>query len=355
MNNRMTTEEVEKYLKEHYPEKKETEEVVENKEPITPEDSKTDEVKEPGTPTDTPEEEKKNGGGDVTEVKDEKGTDKPDESKKEEKSHEEDGKAHKVAEDAQKGDKSQKKEQRQYTPEQYTIIRERTRRREQKKKYEEEIQKLKTELEKYKGLELQHFKDKDGNPDTGSYLDYKFKERDLKDQVQKLEADERAEEAAYIDRENDRRINLSFSDPREQEEYRQLLSSRGQSFLEALNERDPDGVVLNYLSSEEKYPIVLKKLMTDMNSLSRVFRAKDSFELRMNIAKFTDEVLNPSIKTPEQTVHTEAQEKKPGAVLENKMPTLGKQMTANQAPGGPRELKTRADWNEYLRTHPRGH
>ena len=61
-----------------------------------------------------------------------------------------------------------------------------------------------------------------------------------------------------IEEENRRRTELSFPDENERLEYQKLLESKGQSFLEALNEADPNGVVLGYLSSQEKYPIVMK-------------------------------------------------------------------------------------------------
>lgn len=321
-------------------EEKETKVEPEKKEPITPEDKAKPEVKEPVTPTETPE--KKDGGVDNSDDKDEKGTDKPDESKKEEVSVESNDKVDTVAKDSSKQEKPEKK----YSPEQYTIIKERTKRKEQKAKYEKRIKELEDELNKYKDLKLEHFKDKEGNPDQSSYLDWKFRERDMKDELNSLKAQEEQNEAQYIEQENIRRVNLSFPDEAEKKEYMSLLESKGQSFLDALNEADPNGVVLGYLSTQEKYPIVMKRLMTDMDSLRKVFRSHDPDILKYNIAQFCDEVLT---QVPKSTPSVEPSKTEPP---KKEIPIIGKQMTSTQTTEP--VVKDRNYWNSYLTKHPRG-
>jgi hypothetical protein len=335
----MNTEEALDYLsKIKKEEPKTTEAKDEKKETVNPESKTEVDVKNPQTPSEIPEEKK------GVEQKAEAKTDDKVEDKKPEVVKTDD-KADKVVEKSE----DKKADDRKPTKEEqtaYAFAREKNKRKEQKAKYEKRIKELEDELNKYKDLKLEHFKDKEGNPDQSSYLDWKFRERDMKDEVRNLKAQEQAEESAYIEQENIRRVNLSFPDEAEKKEYMSLLESKGQSFLEALNEADPNGVVLGYLSTQEKYPIVMKRLMTDMDSLRKVFRSHDPDILKYNIAQFCDEVLTQVPKsTPSvEPSKTEAPKKE--------IPIIGKQMTSTQTTEP--VVKDRNYWNSYLTKHPRG-
>lgn len=353
----MNTQEALDYLsKLHGEEPKQTEAKDEKKETVNPETKPEAEVKETQTPSETPED-KKGVDQKVESKADDKAEEsKPNDDKAKDTKNAEVDKASQVAKEPQKdgkesgredkkqstgGDKPTKQEQRDYA-----FIREKAKRKEQKAKYEKRIKELEDELNKYKDLKLEHFKDKDGNPDQSSYFDWKFREKDLKDEVKSLKAQEQAEEAEYIERENQRRVDLSFPDEASKREYLNLLETKGTAFLDAINEADPKGVVLGYLSTQEKYPIVMQRLMTDMDSLRKVFRSHDPDILKYNIAQFCEEVLSEKPKT------TPSVEPAPVETPKKEIPIIGKQMTSTQT--SEPVIKDRNYWNSYLTKHPRG-
>jgi len=225
----------------------------------------------------------------------------------------------------------------------HQFAKEKQKRKEQREKYQARIKELETELEKYKGLKLEDF----GENGTGDYLDYKLKERDMQNEVKNTKERIEREEQEEMQREIDRRVNLSFATAEERDEYNDLINENGQKFFEALQQADPKGVVLDYLNSVEKYPVVLKKLMTDMDALAYVFRDKDPYELRHNLHQFTKELLEGSAKPKEEPVVEKQPEPAKPAI-----PVIGKQVTAQGSPSEP--VHDRAYWNEYLRKHPMG-
>jgi hypothetical protein len=225
----------------------------------------------------------------------------------------------------------------------HQFAQEKKKRKEQREKYQARIKELETELEKYKGLKLEDF----GENGTGDYLDYKLKERDMQNEVKATKERIEREEQEETQREIDRRVNLSFATAEERDEYNDLIATNGQQFFEALQQADPNGVVLDYLNSVEKYPLVLKKLMTDMDALKYVFRDKDPYELRHNLHQFTKELLEGKPKPKEEPVVEKQPEPAKPAI-----PVIGKQVTAQGSPSEP--VHDRAYWNEYLRKHPMG-
>ena len=225
----------------------------------------------------------------------------------------------------------------------HQFAKEKQKRKEQREKYQARIKELEAELEKYKGLKLEDF----GENGTGDYLDYKLKERDMQNEVKNTKERIEREEQEEMQREIDRRVNLSFATAEERDEYNDLINENGQKFFEALQQADPNGVVLNYLNSVEKYPVVLKKLMTDMDALGYVFRDKDPYELRHNLHQFTKELLEGKAKPKEEPVVEKQPEPAKPAI-----PVIGKQVTAQGSPSEP--VHDRAYWNEYLRKHPMG-
>ena len=221
-----------------------------------------------------------------------------------------------------------KKERTHKEERDYAFIREKNKRKAQREHYEAEIKSLKEELEKYKGLKLEDFKG-----DQQQYIDYRFEqqnqERKLADQQRYLDE----LDVADMEAENDRRVNLSFADEKERNEYKNLLERNGREFLSALQQFDKENVVITYLNDLEQYPKVLKVLMTDKEALKSVFAKRDPMFRKLALDRLATRVL------------AQKKEKK-------QLPIIGRQISAN--PVAESKVHDIAYWNEYLRNHPRG-
>jgi hypothetical protein len=234
----------------------------------------------------------------------------------------------------------------------YAFIREKEKRKQQKQKYEARIKELEEELERKKGLDYEHFKNQDGTPDPKSYVNWKFKERDMQDEIQRIRQMNEQEQYNY-DVERDRIITeRCFQDPNELQEYNQMIADKGKYFAEAVKERDPNGVVFSYLETLNDYPIVLKELM-DLNKnpglLARVFRSSDPDSLKRNIAIVADEILEKRYNSNRNTVpQVQPETTKPA------LPVIGKQITNNTTTVTP-TVKDRNYWNRWLTEHNHKH
>lgn len=231
----------------------------------------------------------------------------------------------------------------------YAFIREKQKRKEQKQKYEARIKELEEELQKKSGLKPEYFTDPNGNPNPSAYVNWKFKERDMQDEIHNLKQQNEYEQRQY-DLERDRILTeRCFQDPNELREYNEMIAKNGKAFAEAVSERDPNGVVFSYLESLNEYPIVLKELM-DLNKnprlLQRVFRSTDPDSLKHNIAVVADEILESRYKPQAISNPTPVQETKPA------IPVIGKQITNNSTTVIP-TVKDRNYWNNYLKNHKR--
>lgn len=292
----------------------------------------------------------------------EKPEDKPEETKPEDKPEEKpeekkpEDKPEEKKPDEDDKDKSDKKlpPRKKYTHEErvaHAFNIEKQKRKEQHAKDRARIKELEEELAKYKGLSLKDF---DNNVEN--YTDWRLKERDMQNEVQSTKERVEREEADELQKETERRVNLSFATDDERDEYNELIRTNGPKFYEALQQADPNGVVLDYLNSVEKYPIVLRELMTNMDSLRHVFRDKDPVVLRFNLHQFTKELLEGKKQPEAKPEETKPQENKPEqkTTTEAKpaIPVIGKQVTTSAAPGEP--VHDRAYWNNYLKQHPRG-
>ena len=230
----------------------------------------------------------------------------------------------------------------------YAFIREKQKRKEQKQKYEARIKELEEELERKKGLDYEHFTNQDGTPDPRSYVNWKFKERDMQDEIRRIREQNDQEQYNY-ELERDKIITeRCFPNQQDLQDYNQMIASKGKAFAEAVREKDPNGVVFKYLESLNDYPIVIKELM-DLNKnprlLARVFRSTDPDSLKRNIATVADEILESHYNSQ---VQPQVQpESKPA------IPVIGKQITNNTTTVEPK-VKDRNWWNNYLIDHPRG-
>ena len=220
------------------------------------------------------------------------------------------------------------------------------------RKQQETIENLNKDLEKYKGLTLEDF---DNN--VGAYADWKAKEASMQNEVKfRSEMMENAQrEAAEI--ETARREELSFEDEDERYEYREMLRTHGPNFYDALQKADADYLhpngkgeiaktVLNYLSTVDKYPVVLRELMDlKTGALRRVFNgSKDPEIIKSNLHQLTQELLSEQKTVPQ--AKSVAQEK-PAA---KPLPVIGKQVVANSKPTAP--VHDRAYWTNYAKIHP---
>lgn len=234
----------------------------------------------------------------------------------------------------QKAREPRKQERTHKEERDYAFIREKNKRKAQRERYEAEIRSLKAEIEKYKGLKLEDFKN-----DQQQYIDYLHdqdkQERKLADQESRLDE----LNAADMEAENDRRVKLSFADEKERQEYAQLLERNGHEFLSALKKFDRENVVMTYLNDLEQYPRVLKVLMTDKEALRSVFAKRDPVFRKLALDKLATNLLAPKAGQPAKT------EKK-------KLPIIGRQTSS--ASVAENKVHDGSYWNEYLRNHPKG-
>lgn len=230
----------------------------------------------------------------------------------------------------------------------YAFIREKQKRKDMKAKYEARIKELEEELTKKQGLKPEYFTNQDGSPNSEAYVNWKFKERDMQDEIQRIRQMDIQEQRQY-ELERDRIITeRCFPDEQELKEYNDMKSRNGKAFAEAVQEKDPNGVVFGYLETLNEYPIVLKELMDlnkNPNLLRRVFRSTDPDSLKRNIAIIADEILENRSKP--QVNPTIVPESKPA------LPVIGKQITNNTTTTVP-TIKDRNYWNRYLKENRRG-
>ena len=220
------------------------------------------------------------------------------------------------------------------------------------KRQQETIDSLNKELEKYKGLKLEDFEN-----NMEAYADYKVKEASMQNEVKFRKEMMEREQREAAELETARREELSFEDEDEREEYREMLRINGPNFYDALQKADADYMhpngrgdiaktVLNYLSTVDRYPVVLKQLMDlKTGALRKVFSGgKDPDIIKDNLHRLTQELLSEQKKTPESSV---AQKQPQGST--KPLPVIGKQVSANSKPSEP--VHDRAYWTNYAKNH----
>lgn len=313
------------------------------KEPITPEEPDgTPEAPSEVTESETKVEETK--GVEQKQVED-KADDKAEEPKAEvDKAEPEEPETKTEVKDQTKVEEPKKQSTRDYAFERLKRREKQT--REENRKYQERIKELEAQLEQGKDLKAEHFLDKDGKPDPTSYVNWKFKERDMQDEIKELQR-QAYESQLQADIEEDRiRVENCFQDEKEREDYNNLIARNGQAFYNAVTDADPQGVVFKYLSTMPEYPVVLRELMTDSKLLGYAFRSTDPDALKKNIASIADQILDrrhKPISTPKE---------EPKVEPKKELPVIGKQI--NSTPGTGNVPHDRNYWNRYLREHPRG-
>lgn len=296
------------------------------------------EVKEPSTPDPKPEEPKKDEPPKEEPPKEEpKKEEPPKEEKPEEKPEEKDAK-----DKLEEGKEKKLPPSKKYTKDQ-RIAHSFAIEKKKRQAAQARVKELEAELDKIKGLKPADFGD-----DVEAYTSYRIEEAKKRDELERKQEFIKQSEADEQQLETERRVSMCFPDAAEREEYDNLIASRGRAFYDALQEHDPNGVVLDYLNGVEEYPKVLRELMTNSRSLAYVFRDKDPWELRHNLHVFTKEFLAGKQAVPEEKKEPEQQPEPP----KPKIPVIGKQVTVQAKPTEP--VHDRAYWNEYLRKHPNG-
>lgn len=329
----MSTEQALAYMSKDTAKEPETKETVPSTEPEVPE-SKS-EVKDAASPEETADKTNTNDGVEP----------KPEEVSK----------ADNPAEP--KDDKVDTKKDNDKSKRDYAFIREKNKRKEQKAKYEARIKELEAKLKERDGLEEKHFTKPDGSPDSNAYVRNEFAKRDMQDEIKQLKQQDTYEQEQF-DIEQDRIITEHCFQGKALEDYRTLIKDKGSDFMAALQENDPNNVVLNYLDTLQEYPVVLKELMTNMDALRRVFRSKDPDSLKHSVRIVSDEILDKyharqtapaAPATPAQPVQPTVPEKKPS------IPVIGKQISSQSGGAVTTHslLRDRNTMNNYLATHKR--
>jgi len=250
--------------------------------------------------------------------------------------------------DVEDGNKSKKshKEQRDYA-----YIREKQRRKEAEAKVKE----LQFALEKYKGLQSKDFKDKDGNTDYDAYTNWKLQERDMQNEVQRLQREQLNQEL-----EQDRIATERCFKGQELEDYNNLIQTKGKVFADTIHEYDNKDVIFKYLDTVDDYPIVLRELMTNSSKwLPQIFRSnrysraviKDSSTLERNTAKVVEQILDEYYNKDNSQATTQ-----PVNPVKNHIPIIGKQITQSNSSGTDPNgslLTSINSINNYLRKNKR--
>lgn len=205
----------------------------------------------------------------------------------------EDGKDEAIEVAPEKGDDNKTSKKKKYSPlekQQYAFKLQKARWKKAEaalKEREEEITKLKTELEKYKGLTLEDF----GN-DQDKYTDYKLDQRlgqEKYTQLQKQVDDERRQmqmqEAAEIAEE---RLNNCFPDEGEREKYQNLIYNAEHSFDKMHPEigfpkftdfllSEEDRSVIKYLQDSDNAPKLIRHFIHKPEAALKIMSMRNQY------------------------------------------------------------------------------
>lgn len=221
----------------------------------------------------------------------------------------------------------------------------------QLKDAKKQIKELTEALEKYKGLESKDFKDKDGNTNYDAYTNWKLQERDMQNEVQRLQR-----EQLNVELEQDRIATERCFQGQELEDYNRLVQNKGQVFADVIHSYDETDAIFKYLETVDDYPIVLRELMTNHNKwLPQIFRTnkyshsviKNPNILERNTAKVVEEILDEYYASKNQS-----NKSKTAQPVKTAIPVIGKQITNNNVSES--SVHDRNYWNNHLREHPKG-
>lgn len=347
----MSTEQVMEYLSKKRGEQNTSEnEVKESEESKTASVEETPKTEE--TKTSSPsEKEHKDGVTGAEEQPAGKGSD----DSKDQKPAESDQKTEKVEQKSPTKQDPQKKDPKPSHKEQrdYAFIKLQEKHKKQIEKLTKRIEELEAQNKKEEGLRAEHFKKSDGTPDHDSYLDWREDKRDRDQELKNLKAESQAELEQYAIERDAAAARASFKTEEEAEDYFKMQEQNAAEFVGDLDKFDPNRVALNYIFSLNNYPVVLKKLMdkSDFSYLKRVFRSTDPAEIKHNIARVSDEILDEYFASRVQnpvprTEVTSFTEQTPTEPRKSTIPITGRQTTTAQSSAP--VVKDRRYWNEVL-------
>lgn len=220
----------------------------------------------------------------------------------------------------------------------------------QLKEYKKQVKELTEALEKYKGLESKDFKDKDGNTNYDAYTNWKLQERDMVNEVQRLQ-----QEQLNVELEQDRIATERCFQGQELEDYNRLIQNNGKVFADVIHSYDRNNAIFKYLDTVDDYPIVMRELMTNHNKwLPQIFRPNKYSHavitnpniLERNTAKVVEQILD------EYYASKNNQSKSVEPKSKTAIPVIGKQITNNNVSES--SVHDSNYWNNHLREHPKG-
>lgn len=220
----------------------------------------------------------------------------------------------------------------------------------QLKEYKKQVKELTEALEKYKGLESKDFKDKDGNTNYDAYTNWKLQERDMVNEVQRLQ-----QEQLNVELEQDRITTERCFQGQELEDYNRLIQNNGRVFADVIHSYDKNNAIFKYLDTVDDYPIVMRELMTNHNKwLPQIFRPNKYSHavvtnpniLERNTAKVVEQILD------EYYASKNNQSKSVEPKSKTAIPVIGKQITNNNVSES--SVHDSNYWNNHLREHPKG-
>ena len=222
----------------------------------------------------------------------------------------------------------------------------------QLKEYKKQVKELTEALEKYKGLESKDFKDKDGNTNYDAYTNWKLQERDMVNEVQRLQ-----QEQLNVELEQDRIATERCFQGQELEDYNRLIQNNGKVFADVIHSYDKNNAIFKYLDTVDDYPIVMRELMTNHNKwLPQIFRPNKYSHavitnpniLERNTAKVVEEILDEYYASK----NNQSKSVEPTIKSKTAIPVIGKQITNNNVSES--SVHDSNYWNNHLREHPKG-
>lgn len=222
----------------------------------------------------------------------------------------------------------------------------------QLKEYKKQVKELTEALEKYKGLESKDFKDKDGNTNYDAYTNWKLQERDMVNEVQRLQ-----QEQLNVELEQDRIATERCFQGQELEDYNRLIQNNGKVFADVIHSYDRNNAIFKYLDTVDDYPIVMRELMTNHNKwLPQIFRPNKYSHavvtnpniLERNTAKVVEQILDEYYASK----NNQSKSVEPTIKSKTAIPVIGKQITNNNVSES--SIHDSNYWNNHLREHPKG-
>lgn len=284
------------------------------------------------------------------EDKDKKSTEDKKDPNPQDKSSEKKGSDSKDPKDKKKPTKREERD--------YAFLRLKNKTKAQIAERDKRIAELEAELKKRDGLEEKHFLKQDGTLDSASFVKSEFEKRDMKNELDQIKKMNESDQKRLIEEEDEIITQRCFGEGEEYNSYRNLLAKNGTIFETELDKADPEHVIKNYLGTLNEYPVVIRRLMTDLPLLSRLFRSKDPDALKYNIRVISDEILDEFHKARSQSPTSVKEEKETkveettGQTVdqtEQKIPVIGRQIKSNSNANGANVSLLR-DWDSINRT-----